>query len=332
MQPRQKAGLMQGSQFHRGNSPAQALQGMQTMGMMGSLNLTSQPRANGPLAYAQQRMNHGQLRQQLSQNALTTSQPDATASGTTTPGGSSSQGTEASNQLLGKRRIQDLVSQVDAQGMLDPEVEELLLEIADDFIESVTAFACSLAKHRKSSTLESKDVLLNLEKNWNLTIPGFSSEDRKNNAEPPPSDQHKKRLDVIRSLMESSSTRENTSKMAEMVRQGGPGNQVVPNHMTRAPSSEQLLSQPNPFQMQQQTFISKFITTSRLINGTLKWAEPNRNGIAQPCRPCHIYSASTQMAAAFDKTLQRPTCYHLYTRSSVKYFHFKSHPLDSNSE
>ncbi|KAK9168329.1 hypothetical protein Syun_000469 [Stephania yunnanensis] len=331
---RQKAAaLVQGSQFHQGNNPGQTLHGMQALGMMGSLGLSSQLRANGSVPYVQQRINQGQMRQQqlsqqnsltsqqklqaqnltrspslasmnsqlpgLAQNgqqtmmqnaisqqqqqqwlrplqpgmsasgspyhlpqqqrqqqaflqqqpasspqmhpksmpltsqqisqlvqqqpqlvgqqtqlhqlqqqhqhsqqpamqlqhvqqqsprmpvttvqksiSLTGSQP-GTPSGTTITGGSLSHCAEASNQLLGKRKIQDLVSQVDPRGKLDPELEDLLLEIADDFIDSVTTFACSLAKHRKSSTLESKDVLLHLEKNWHLSIPGFTSDEQK---------------------------------------------------------------------------------------------------------------------------------------------------------
>ncbi|PWA82947.1 histone-fold protein [Artemisia annua] len=391
--PRQKTGLVQGSQFHPGNTPGQSLQGMQMgMNMMSSYNLNSQIRANASLTFNQQRLNQGQMRPQLTQQlsqqnalaagqklqaqglsrtsfmnpqlsalgqngqlammqnnltqqqwskqmpamsapnspsfriqqqrqqqallgqqqlpssqlhnsislnqqqlsqmvqqqhqqnqqqpmaqhqqqqlptqqqllqqqspriggsagqksvSLTGSQPDATGSGTTTPGGSSSQGTEASNHLLGKRKIQDLVAQVDPNAVLDPEVEDLLLMLADEFIDSVTSFGATLAKHRNSSIVESKDVLLHLERNYKMTIPGFSSEEKKPEQNNPPSDIHKKRLDLIQGLMENSYAETNTNNSKETARPG-PQNQFGANQMMRpSASSDQLIAHSNSSQ------------------------------------------------------------------------------------
>jgi len=76
-----------------------------------------------------------------------------------------------------RRSIQDLVTSIDPNVRIEPEVEDLLLQIADEFIDSVTNFGCRLAKHRGGDALEVKDLQLHLERNHNIRIPGFASDD-----------------------------------------------------------------------------------------------------------------------------------------------------------
>eukprot|EP00898_Chlorokybus_atmophyticus_P008757 jgi/Chlat1/8883/Chrsp92S08202 len=101
-------------------------------------------------------------------------------------------------RIQARKRIQDLVAQVDKKERLDPDVEEVLLDIADGFIETVTSFACALARHRRSETLEAKDLLLHLERNWQMRIPGFGGEDIRPYRKPTVNDAHRQRLAMVR--------------------------------------------------------------------------------------------------------------------------------------
>ncbi|KAJ1723772.1 Transcription initiation factor TFIID subunit 12 [Coemansia biformis] len=104
---------------------------------------------------------------------------------------------DGSSRILSKRKIQELVSEIDPTERLEPEVEDILCDIADEFIESVTSFACQLAKHRKSDTLEAKDLQLHLERNWNIRIPGFSAEEIRSVRKATVSQAHQERLNAI---------------------------------------------------------------------------------------------------------------------------------------
>ncbi|XP_011496429.1 PREDICTED: transcription initiation factor TFIID subunit 12 [Ceratosolen solmsi marchali] len=101
-------------------------------------------------------------------------------------------------QFLTKTRLQDLVKEVDPTEQLDEEVEEMLLQLADDFVETTINAACLLAKHRHANTVEVKDVQLHLEKNWNMWIPGFGTDEIRPYKRATVTEAHKQRLALIR--------------------------------------------------------------------------------------------------------------------------------------
>ena len=60
-----------------------------------------------------------------------------------------------------------------------------MLDLADDFIEQAASFACALARHRRSSTLDVKDVQLYLEKHCHMRLPGFAMPEGMAGSTPP---------------------------------------------------------------------------------------------------------------------------------------------------
>lgn len=104
------------------------------------------------------------------------------------------QSTNETSQPM-KQRLQDLVNEVDPDEQLDEDVEEVLLEIADEFIENVVSSACAIAKHRNSTSLEVDDVKLYLERKYKIWVPGFG--ENKHIRKPFTSEAHKERMALI---------------------------------------------------------------------------------------------------------------------------------------
>lgn len=100
--------------------------------------------------------------------------------------------------ILTKPRLQELVREIDPTEQLDEEVEEILLQIADDFVENTVNASCRIAKHRKVSKVEVKDVQLYLEQNWNMWIPGFGTDEIRPYKRATITEAHKQRLALIR--------------------------------------------------------------------------------------------------------------------------------------
>ncbi|XP_041351396.1 transcription initiation factor TFIID subunit 12-like [Gigantopelta aegis] len=137
----------------------------------------------------------------LSSSPMVTVSPQSNLSSRPPTTGTANGVASGEGRVLDKRRLQELVKEVDPLEQLDDDVEEVMLQIADDFIDNVVTAACQIAKHRKSNTLEVKDVQLHLERNWNMWVPGFGSEEVRPLKKSTVTEAHKQRLALIRKTL-----------------------------------------------------------------------------------------------------------------------------------
>ncbi|CAX43174.1 subunit of TFIID and SAGA complexes, putative [Candida dubliniensis CD36] len=85
-------------------------------------------------------------------------------------------------RVLTKRKLVELINNIsidqgDVKIPIDNDVEDIFLDLADEFVRNVVQFSGRLAKHRKLDRIDIRDVQLNLEKNWGLRIPGYSTDE-----------------------------------------------------------------------------------------------------------------------------------------------------------
>ncbi|RKF73342.1 putative transcription initiation factor tfiid subunit 12 [Golovinomyces cichoracearum] len=92
------------------------------------------------------------------------------------------------DRVLSKKKLDELVRQITGGGQggsdgvdgvrsLAPDVEENILQVADNFVDQVLQAACKNAKERGSRTLEIRDIQLTLERGYNIRIPGYASDE-----------------------------------------------------------------------------------------------------------------------------------------------------------
>lgn len=105
---------------------------------------------------------------------------------------------QGDGRILSKQKLQELVAYIDSEEKLDGDAEDLLMLIADEFVESVTSFACRIAKHRRSPKLEVKDLQFHLDHNWGIKVPGFGAEEEKGPVRLPMNDAHRQRLAAVK--------------------------------------------------------------------------------------------------------------------------------------
>ncbi|KAI8916022.1 transcription initiation factor TFIID subunit A-domain-containing protein [Gorgonomyces haynaldii] len=78
--------------------------------------------------------------------------------------------------LLPKEQLRIALQHIDPEQRLDPDVEDVLVDLASEFVMNVTEHAIKMARLRESDVLEPVDVTGLLERKYDIRVPGFGDE------------------------------------------------------------------------------------------------------------------------------------------------------------
>ncbi|KAF1334967.1 Transcription initiation factor, partial [Globisporangium splendens] len=100
----------------------------------------------------------------------TTSSPKGSTPGS--PYNSFQNASTMTKALTPNTELGELLRSIEPRYCFHPAVEELLLEMATEFVQDVVGFSGKLAKHRRSNVLEPRDLQFCLAKNYGISLAG----------------------------------------------------------------------------------------------------------------------------------------------------------------
>lgn len=80
--------------------------------------------------------------------------------------------------IVSRKKLQELLREVGGPDeIMTPQVEDLLLGIADEFVDNLTLASARVAKVRGGQDLQIRDLQMVLERQYNIRIPGYSADE-----------------------------------------------------------------------------------------------------------------------------------------------------------
>jgi transcription initiation factor TFIID subunit 12 len=78
--------------------------------------------------------------------------------------------------VLDKDKIKLIANRIDPDQKVEADVNELLMDLLNEFITTTVSTSCKVAKLEKSLVLQPNHLVYNLERNYNIKVPGFGLE------------------------------------------------------------------------------------------------------------------------------------------------------------